>query len=256
VRIHIIGRTVLALEGPFQLRRRLALLRGMPDVLLLELDGVLLDLAAPRRDLMRRELAAVGIRLDESELADLLSSHGLAGAAAAVADRADAPLDATAVELLGLRAERALEAHLASGASLLPGAARFVTAAQGQTRLALATAAPRRRVDRTLALAGLADAFETIVTADDVLDLPPSPSLLQLAVERLARRRAVAPARALVLAGTRAGIRAARGAGLRVVAVGAIPPHVAVEADGYLATLEDLTPGALDGVARRGARVP
>ena len=91
----------------------------MPDVLLLELDGVLLDLAAPRRDLMRRELAAVGIRLGESELADLLSSHGLAGAAAAVADRADAPLDATAVELLTLRAERALEERLASGATLL-----------------------------------------------------------------------------------------------------------------------------------------
>jgi len=225
----------------------------MPDVLLLELDGVLLDVAAPRRDVLRRELEAAGVRLDEQALAELLATHDVAGAVAAAAARAEPPLDATAIDLVVLRGERALETRIASGASLVTGAARFVGAAQAAARLALASAAPRRRVEQALALAGLADAFETVVTADDVLDPPPSPALFRAALERLARRRAVDPARAVALVGTGAGIRAARAAGLRVAAVGALPPHLAVEADAFLPTLEDVTPATLDQLVGSGA---
>jgi len=228
----------------------------MPDVLLLELDGVLFDLSAPRRDLLRHELATAGIRLDEGELRELAATHGFASAMRTALARAARPLDPTELDLSVLRAERALETRLASGASLVPGALGVLEAAQGVTRLALATAAPRRRVDAALALAGLVDRFEAVVTGDDLLDPPPAPELYERTLERLARRRAVARPRTLALVGTADGIRAARAAGVRVVAVGELPPHAAVEADGHLHTLDDVSLAGLDQLAHIDARVP
>jgi mannitol-1-/sugar-/sorbitol-6-phosphatase len=138
-----------------------------------------------------------------------------------------------------------------------PGAAAFVVLVRTRARLALVTLSPRGRVDAALSLASLSDAFETIVTADDVLNQKPDPEGIRLALQRLARRRPIGPGSVIALEGTREGIRAARHAGIRVIAVGAVPAHVAVDADGYLGSLEDATVERLDAIARPdgGARI-
>jgi beta-phosphoglucomutase len=229
----------------------------MPVVLLFELDGVLLDLLAPRRDALRQALAAEDISIDEEALAELVATHGFATAAAAAAQRARVELDATGLDLIAMRAERLLETRLQGGASLVPGAAAFVDQARTRARLALVSISTRRRVDAALSLASLTDAFETIVTADDVLSQKPDPEGIRLALDRLARRRPIGPGGVIALEGTHEGVLAARAAGIGVIAVGSLPAHVAVDADGYLGSLEDTTLESLDAIVRPdgGARV-
>jgi beta-phosphoglucomutase-like phosphatase (HAD superfamily) len=115
--------------------------------------------------------------------------------------------------------------------------------------------AGRRNVERLLALSDIADVFEIVVTADDV-GATAAPGTHRLALDRLRVRRAVPPARAIALEDGPAGIRAARAVGLRCVAVGPLPPHQALEADGYLPSLEGETLDTLAQVAaRRDERV-
>jgi beta-phosphoglucomutase-like phosphatase (HAD superfamily) len=59
----------------------------------------------------------------------------------------------------------------------------------------------------------------------------------------------------IVLAVTPAALRAARDAGLRAVAVG-VAPHVAIEADAAIASLEDASIDALDALLGIGAERP
>jgi HAD superfamily hydrolase (TIGR01509 family) len=70
-------------------------------------------------------------------------------------------------------------------------------------------------VDTALAAAGLSNAFDTIVTSDDVANAKPAPDIYLLACERLG----VPPSDALALEDTAPGIAAAKAAGLTVIAV-------------------------------------
>ena len=83
------------------------------------------------------------------------------------------------------------------------------------TPLGLASNSPRRLVDDALRSAGLTDAFDTIVTSDDVEHAKPAPDIYLLACKRLG----VAPAEALALEDSASGVAAAKAAGLTVVAV-------------------------------------
>jgi beta-phosphoglucomutase len=69
------------------------------------------------------------------------------------------------------------------------------------------------------------------------------------ALARLHRRAVLAPIACVALEDSIAGIRAARRAGLRCVAVGALPVHRALEADGVVASLVGITPRLLETVA-------
>jgi HAD superfamily hydrolase (TIGR01509 family) len=83
------------------------------------------------------------------------------------------------------------------------------------TPLGLASNSPRRLVDDALRSAGLTDAFDTIVTSDDVEHAKPAPDIYLLACKRLG----VVPAEALALEDSASGVAAAKAAGLTVVAV-------------------------------------
>src|SRR5205085_3549771 len=100
-----------------------------------------------------------------------------------------------------------------------------------------------------LKLAGLRDSFSAIISADDVPGDAPSRAQFDAAMTHLERRRAspLARERVLVLATTRPGILAARAAGIRTIAVG-VPAHVAVEADGAIASLGGATLDSLDAL--------
>jgi beta-phosphoglucomutase-like phosphatase (HAD superfamily) len=84
-----------------------------------------------------------------------------------------------------------------------------------------------------------------------VLHAPPSSELFDEACGRLARRRPTRRERTVALADVPAAIRAARDAGIRALAIG-VRAHVALEADGSVDGLDDLTVvqiAALTGVA-------
>jgi beta-phosphoglucomutase-like phosphatase (HAD superfamily) len=225
----------------------------MLDGVLLDWEGVLADTGAARRDALLGALADEGVPFD----ATLYDEHCLglsvtAGAAAAVALRSSS--DPTLGELVALRARRDFGQRLAQGFALHRGATRFVDSLQIRAPLVITTAAGRVETETALRLASLQDACSAVATADDVMDVAPSPELYRVALSRLERRRPVRRDRVLALLATRPALRAARSAGLRTIAVGA-PAHVALEADAALDSLEGTTVDELVALAgQSGAR--
>jgi HAD superfamily hydrolase (TIGR01509 family) len=214
----------------------------MVDVVLLELEGVLLQTGELRRRALERAFADEGLPVIARSAGDCTALPVRAAVSAALA-RANEARDETGVDLLTLRAERHFLDSVSRGLTLAAGAGDFVAGLQGSARLAIVTRASRRETELLLSLAGLDLAFETVVTSDDVREPKPAAAPYHVALERLRRRRALTAATVVALEDGVAGIRAARDAGVRCIAVGACPAFTAIEADGYL---EDLAGATLE----------
>ena len=117
-----------------------------------------------------------------------------------------------------------------------PGAVELVARLRGRTRLGLASNSPRLLVDTALTTAGLLDAFDAIVTSDDVQRAKPAPDLYLLACERLG----VAPGEALALEDSASGVAAAKAAGLTCIAVPQFAETDVSAADRVIDSLEEL----------------
>jgi HAD superfamily hydrolase (TIGR01509 family) len=130
---------------------------------------------------------------------------------------------------------------------LLPGAAEVVRAAAAAFPLALASSSNRELIDAVLELAGLADAFRVTVSSEEVARGKPAPDVYLEA----ARRLAVAPERCVAVEDSHAGIRSAKTAGMRVVAIPnpSYPPddEALASADVRLRSLRELTVDVLRG---------
>jgi HAD superfamily hydrolase (TIGR01509 family) len=229
----------------------------MLQAALFELEGVLVDTHAVRRDALRRALADDGVTLTPAQYdawcAGLRPDDAAGVAVQLLAPASDAAraLDDTAVELIARRAERGFATALAAGVTLTPGAREALDAMAGALRLGLVTRARRREVDGVLALAGLEAHFACVVTADDVRTPRPAPDAHRLALARLAARGGALPAATVAFEDDALGVAAARAAGLRTVRV-ASSAHDASQADARgalpearLSTLVGLTPGSL-----------
>ena len=150
--------------------------------------------------------------------------------------------DETAIDLAALRADREFAAAVARGIPLAPGARDFVLAAAGSARLGVVTRAARRDVDHVLGLAGLADAFECAVCAEDYAGPEPSPEPYDSAVFRMASRAAVVIGEGVALVASLSSVAAARAARLQPVVVGPVSLSVAFAGDGYVASLVGVGP--------------
>lgn len=117
-----------------------------------------------------------------------------------------------------------------------PGALELVARLRGRIPLGLASNSPRRLVDTALASAGLVDAFDAIVTSDDVAHAKPAPDLYLLACERLG----VDPADTVALEDSASGVAAAKAAGLTCIAVPQFAETDVSAADRVIDSLEEL----------------
>ena len=139
-------------------------------------------------------------------------------------------------EMIGLMHQRVLRQVDAR-----PGAVELVEGLRrlDGVRLGLASNSPRFLVNDALATAGLTDAFEAIVTADDVEHAKPAPDIYLLACERLG----VSPAEALALEDSASGVAAAKAAGLTCIAVPLFAETDVSAADRVVTSLEELLGG-------------
>jgi HAD superfamily hydrolase (TIGR01509 family) len=144
--------------------------------------------------------------------------------------RSDGPaLVQEMIELMHALVRRAVEAR--------PGAVELVRRLRADgVPLGLASNSPRFLVDDALATAGMADAFDTIVTSDDVEHAKPAPDIYLLACERLG----VDPAEALALEDSASGVMAAKAAGLTVIGVPQFAETDVSAADRVVESLEEL----------------
>jgi len=117
-----------------------------------------------------------------------------------------------------------------------PGALELVARLRGRVALGLASNSPRRLVDAALLTAGLTDAFDAIVTADDVAHAKPAPDMYL----EICRRLGVSPAEALALEDSASGVAAAKAAGLACIAVPQYAETDVTAADRVIDSLEEL----------------
>lgn len=130
---------------------------------------------------------------------------------------------------------------------LLPGAKEAVRRAAAAFPLALASSSNREIFEAVLELAGLADCFEATVSSEEVARGKPAPDVYLEA----ARRLGVPPERCTAVEDSHAGIRSAKSAGMRVVAIpnASYPPdeESLALADMVVPSLAELTVDVLRG---------
>lgn len=225
--------------------------------LLFELEGVLVETLPLRAAALSAALAEDGIQLDPEEALEHSRGRAVRRAVAAAAHEARISYDIVAVDLAASRAERIFAGHAAAGGVMLAaGAVELVQRAQASARCALVARATRAEVDLLLRLAGLEDAFESIVSLDDVVEEKPAPAAYRAMLAKLERRRPVPRRTAIALEDGGDGARAARTAGIVSIVVGAAPASDALEADGYLPSLAGATMDTIRSIAARaGANV-
>lgn len=217
----------------------------MLDTVLLELEGVIADTGEARRDAVSAALRADGIQLQGAEYRDLCAGLSFDDAVRAAFRNAGRAGDETAIALAAHRAERAYRAYIGKGLTLIEGARETLERLHETARLALVTRSPRNDAMFVLSLARVEHLFTCVVAAEDAPPKP-SPEPYKLALARLQRARArVVRGTVIAIEDGLPGIRSARAAGLATVVVGDVPAHVALEADGYIASIAGLTAESL-----------
>ena len=130
---------------------------------------------------------------------------------------------------------------------LLPGAVEAVRRTADAFPLALASSSNREVFEEVLELAGIAECFRATVSSEEVARGKPAPDVYLEA----ARRLGGAPERCAAVEDSHSGIRSAKSAGMRVVAIpnAAYPPDEEALrlADAVVRSLDELTVEVLLG---------
>lgn len=198
-----------------------------------DMDGLLLDTEVLWQRAEGRLFARHGDEFTfEDKLTVMGTSAGFTGEF--YARRLDLPAE-DAPQLIRELTELMLE-ELQADVDARPGAIELVKRLKGRIPLGLATNSPRFLVDAALTSAGFTDAFDAVVSSDDVEHHKPAPDLYLLACERLG----VAPADALALEDTASGIASAKAAGLTCIAVPQFAETDVSAADRVIDSLEEL----------------
>jgi HAD superfamily hydrolase (TIGR01509 family) len=139
-----------------------------------------------------------------------------------------------------------LEASYRERLPLIEGARDAVLRIAARWRLAVASSSPRELIELVLDLAGLAEAFEVVVSSAEVARGKPAPDVYLRACERLATD----PAATVAIEDSGAGLRSAAAAGMAVVLIPGteFPPEpgVVAQAEVVLESIAELDPDTVE----------
>lgn len=161
-------------------------------------------------------------------------------------------------DLIGKKADAFEQLARDRGAEPFPGVVALIKSLAGRTPAALCSGALRRDIDPILDRLGLGRAFDVVVSADDVAASKPDPASYRLVLERLGRAfpgRTFPPPACVAVEDTPAGIAAAKGAGMAVLAVAnSYRREELREAARVVDSLEGVTPEDLARLAAPGKK--
>jgi HAD superfamily hydrolase (TIGR01509 family) len=123
-------------------------------------------------------------------------------------------LDVSTLENLAYEKVR-IQAGLADIVYLFGGVTELLEALQDKTKIALATMSGRKVVDKLLPAKRITAYFDVVVSADDVENPKPDPEVFLMA----AKKMGVAPEDCLVVEDSVFGVRAAKAANMKCIAV-------------------------------------
>jgi len=150
-------------------------------------------------------------------------------------------------EAISAEVVRRLEDRYRRELPLIPGAEQAVERLAARWPLALASSSNRELIDLVLESSGLGRYFKASVSSEEVARGKPAPDVFFEA----ARRLGVEPTHCAAVEDSENGILAAKAAGMRTIAIPNphYPPHedALAAADVVLASIEELTPAAVEG---------
>jgi HAD superfamily hydrolase (TIGR01509 family) len=214
----------------------------MIEAVVLDLDGVLIQTEEIWDEVRKRLARERGARYDAEAQRAMMGMSSLEWSRY-MHEELGVP---EAPEEISAEVVRRMEARYRERLPLVPGAVEAVERLAARWPLGLASSSNRPLIDAVLDLAGLGPFFRVTVSSEEVAHGKPSPDVYLEA----ARRLDVPPERTAAVEDSHAGIRSARAAGMRVVAIpnASFPPDAGAlaEADVVLGSLEELTPAAVE----------
>jgi HAD superfamily hydrolase (TIGR01509 family) len=190
--------------------------------IIFDFDGIIADTEPLHYEGLRRTLATVGITLTEPDYYAHYLGYDDRGCVVAALEAHDRPTtDSIVRELMQKKADAYL-ASIQDHLVIFPGVREFVQEAAASFPLAIASGALRREIELILEQAGIRKAFLHITSAEDVTRGKPDPQPFLEALAGLNRRRTtdrLLPASCLVIEDSLPGIRGAKAAGMKVLAV-------------------------------------
>jgi HAD superfamily hydrolase (TIGR01509 family) len=215
----------------------------MIEAVVFDLDGVLID-SEHVWDEVRQKLAEErGGRWSDTASRDMMGMSSLEWSRY-MREEVGLPEEP---EEISAEVVRRLEARYRSELPLIAGSEHALERLAEHWPLGLASSSNRELIDLVLELSDLGRLFRATVSSEEVPRGKPAPDVYLEA----ARRLGADPARCAAVEDSENGIRAAKAAGMRTIAIPnpQYPPEdsALAEADVVLATVEDLGPAVVEG---------
>jgi len=218
-----------------------------------DFDGIIVDTEPIHYQAFQEVLNPLGLGYPWDEYIELYIGFDDRDAFREVFRKASKELDEQLLD--GLIKEKAdvFERIVSAGVRPYPGAVELVRSLSGVIPVALCSGALSRDIGPILRQLSLSDAFDVVVTADDVRASKPDPESYLLAFSRLVMafpEKNITPAECLAIEDTPSGIASALKAGLGVLAVtNSYPAEKLGDAASITDTLETFTLSGLVSIA-------
>ena len=224
----------------------------MPYALILDVDGVIADTEPLHFRGFQRILADIDIPLTEADYYARYLGFDDRGAFVEALSSSGRPAPSETIAELVWKKSSVYLQTVRDHIVIFPGVESFVRSAASRYPVAIVSGALRREIELILDVAGFRSCFSHITSAEDVTQGKPHPQGFRLALEalnRTVRTPSIAAEECLVIEDSLPGIRGARAAGMKVLAVA--NTHTVQElgeADAITHSLADVT---VDELQRR-----
>ena len=227
------------------------------QAIVFDFDGVIADSEPLHLKAFQQALEEEGLVLEREEYFARYLGYDDVGVFEAIArDRGLGWTDRHVTALVARKGTQ-LQAMLASGEVLFPGAVAFIRAAAAAVPIAIASGALRHEIVQIVRAAGLDSLFAAIVAAGDTPESKPSPAPYLMAVHQLQQLtgNTLEPRRCVAIEDSFWGLESARGAGLRCVGVTtSYPAAELARAELVVSGLDALTLEILERLVTEGGR--
>ena len=215
----------------------------MLEAVVFDMDGVIVD-SEQRWEAVRRRLVLDSGRAYPDDATRKMQGMSAPEWEAYLHDELGVPGSPAEI---GRRVVSEIRASYRADLPLIPGVDSAILALRARYPLAVASSSNRELIELALSLAGLSDAFQAVVSSEEVERGKPAPDVYLEAASRLG----IAPQQCAAVEDSSNGIRSAHAAGMRVVAVpnkGYPPAADALAlADVVLDSISELTPAVVAG---------
>jgi HAD superfamily hydrolase (TIGR01509 family) len=217
----------------------------MLRAVIFDFNGIIVDDEPIHFELFKRVLSEEGIALGEEEYYEHYLGFDDRGAFIHAYREQNRPCDEQEIARLIDRKAFYYQEAIKSKTRVFPGVKRLVALLSRRFPLAIASGALKQEIETILSATDLRSYFRAIVSAEDVKAGKPEPEIYLTALARLndlsENRSAIQAAECLVIEDSREGIRGAKSAGMKCLAVtNSYPAELLGEADCVVSSLEEV----------------